>query len=127
MKSLVLVIALCFSSIASASTNWNRLEIDRSYRTLQDITLHLDEAAFKIPRSSDLKLIEVVNLSMIKVVLHKFKMKTCPSQNVVTDLELVTVAQDNNTKTTVGVNLAGSCVLEVFVEAKDVRSNSFLK
>lgn len=128
MKFLLFALTFCYSTIANASgLGWGRLELDRTYYASQSMTLHLDENTYSIKKNTPMKLIEVSTLTMIKVVLHKFKINNCPATDLETDLELVNIPQNDSSKTTVGVNLAKSCILEVFVEAKDVQTLSFVQ
>lgn len=114
---------LCFSSTIA----WNDLRLQTNYTLNQDIILTLDEKEFIIPIKTKLTLVEDSILHMIKVRLQKFKLLKCPSHNLSTDLELVTVLQSNNSEKSVGANLAKNCILEVYIELEDQFTNSFFK
>ncbi len=128
MRFLLLVaIGLISTVVFANTTTWNSQELNSVYKSNKKIVLHLDDKKFTLPAQTRFELVEVDDLSMIKVHLHKYKIDNCPSANLETDLELVSVPQNGSGKTSVGVNLSKGCKLEVFIDMKEYKTRSFLK
>ncbi len=122
MKLFILIGVLTTSFQALANISWESQTVSTTYATSMTIPLRLDNRNFRIQNGTDLKLIEVESLNMLKVYLHKYKVSDCPSQSLETDLELM----DVNGKS-VGVNLVRGCVLEVYIERADYQAKSFVE
>ncbi|MAZ49205.1 MAG: hypothetical protein CME65_11640 [Halobacteriovoraceae bacterium] len=122
MKHIVLLSLFLGSFKAFASISWENQTLSASYTTSMTIPLALDSRSFRIDRGTELKLIEIESLNMLKVYLHKYKVTDCPSRNLETDLELVQVSGK-----AVGVNLVRGCVLEVYIERADYSAKSFVE
>ena len=127
MKYILVVCSLVCAQLAVAgSIKWQSQEVNSAYKTIKLITLQLDEKLYAIPKGSRFELIEISNLNMIKVHLHKYKISNCPANNIETDLQLILVKQPRGS-TSVGVNLTRGCVVEVFIDMKEYNTNSFLE
>lgn len=127
MKYIAMLSVLLMSqALFAAGVKWSSQEVESSYVTTKSIQLSYDDRVYTIPENTEFKLIEESALGMIKVHLHKYKIKNCPGRRIETDLELIQVAQDDGMKTSVGVNLAKGCILEVLVDLKEYNTNSFL-
>ena len=122
MKHIIFVSVLLASFQAFANISWENQTVSTTYATSMTIPLSLDNQRFRIQSGSDLKLIEVESLNMLKVYLHKYKVSDCPSPALETDLELLGVYGKS-----VGVNLVRGCVLEVYIERADYQAKSFLE
>lgn len=122
MKHIILLSLLLGSFQAFASISWENQTLSATYSTSMTIPLALDSRSFRIDSGTELKLIEIESLNMLKVFLHKYKVTDCPSRNLETDLELVQVHGK-----AVGVNLVRGCVLEVYIERADYQSKSFVE
>lgn len=128
MKFLLVAVLLLSAHVSyAAKTKWNAQEVSKIYKTTKTITLEFDDEKYKLPRGTQFELIEVSDLNMIKVHLHKYKIDKCPSKEIETDLQLVNVRQSRSRKTSVGVNLTKGCVVEIFVDMKEYSTFSFLK
>lgn len=128
MKLLITMLLLAIGGSAFAnSTLWDNQEVENTYKLTKKITLHFDDEKFILPKDTEFKLIEISELSMIKVHLHKYIITNCPSNSMETDLELISVRQLNRGKTSVGVNLTKGCRIEIFIDMKEYNTLSFLK
>lgn len=111
-----------YSFAASNNTKWRELKPGERYKLSQEIKF--EDSKFTIQKGTRLKLIESTPLNMIKVQLLRYQVANCEKQNLETDLELVPVK--GNKDAAVGVNLSKGCILEVFVEKKDLGGESLL-
>ena len=128
MKIILSLLAVFISQVSYSNvTNWNSQSIKTIYKSVREISLHLDDKKIVIPPNTEFELFEISELSMIKVHLHKYKINNCPFYSTETDLQLVQIAQANDVKTSVGVNLTKGCHVEVFIDMKEYNSMSFLK
>ena len=116
------------SAPALSNTKWSSLIKAKKYTTDREIVLEKEEFKMTVPRNSALKLIDAMSLPMIKVELLKFDLSEfCTKRDSISDIKLIDVKQSSGTISTVGADLAVDCIMEVFVETKDVYSNSFFK
>ncbi len=130
IKSILLILALGFiiDSYAAMNVKWQSQRVKAQYRSNKKIVLNLENGKqISFPKGTSFNLVEVTPLNMIKVQLLKYKIDNCPSLESETDLELVKVKQTDSTTKSVGVNLTKGCTVEVYVEAQDFNSNSFLQ
>ena len=86
MKHIILLSLLLGSFQAFASISWENQTLSATYSTSMTIPLALDSRSFRIDSGTELKLIEIESLNMLKVFLHKYKVTYCPSLNLETDL-----------------------------------------
>lgn len=123
-----LFIALMFVSFnLFANVEWNDLEVGNEYTLTQSFSLKQTgntNSMLDIMKGEKLKLSEIVWLDMINVVVYEFEYKNCPGAQMTTEMEIIPVA---NTSVEVGAQLAENCTLEIYNEAKDIMSESFLK
>lgn len=121
---LILLTVILFSHNSIAST-WESISEGRSYKLMQDLKIEDGKKELFLSKGTRLKALEVSELNMIKVNFQKYQVQNCPDETLETDLELVPV-DIKGTKLSVGVNMTKGCILEVFVEKKDVEKASFL-
>lgn len=120
MKYIVLI-SLLFSNFAFAKSNWSDQEVGTEYKLDRSITLRVDESQYTLPAGTKFELVKKEALNMLKVYFHQYKINNCPSSRLETDLELVQVGSSS-----IGVNLAKGCIVEVYVDLPDYDSLSFL-
>ena len=90
----------------------------------------LEKQGYKLdlPKNSKITLVEVMSLPMIKVELLKFDISEfCNDGESISDIKLIDIKQASGLIVTVGADLAEDCVMEMFVETKDVYTNSIFK
>lgn len=123
MRILILLASL-FAFSAHAGI-WNDLEIDQNYKLGQSFELPVIEgnlSSVKISEGEEVILKDIVPLDMINVVLFLFDYKNCPGQNVKTDMEIIPV---HNVE--IGALLEKECQLEIYLETRDIYSESLFK
>lgn len=112
-----------------ANVEWNDLEAGNKYTLTQSFSLKQHgntNSMLDIMKGEELVLSEIVWLDMINVVVYEFEYKNCPGAEMTTEMEIIPV---NNTSPVVeiGAQLVKNCTLEIYNEAKDIMSPSFLK
>lgn len=128
MKLAIVVITISLLNISYAqSLKWNSLDKGKIYKSTQIIKLQLDESFFELPKGTNFELVEISDLNMIKVHLHKYKISNCPSKRMETDLQLISIEKPNRRKTSVGMNLTKRCIAEVFIDMDEYNTYSFLE
>lgn len=130
MVKLLLVLSLLYlvSISAYATTNWRSLSAGQSYKLKKSI--EMKESKLKLSAGTTLKLVEKSDLNMIKVTHFKYKINNCKNRErreLMKDssIELVPINNKLNGGISVGVNFAKNCILEVFVEESDTKSQTF--
>jgi len=123
-----LILVLLFSVSAFSSVKWSQLIKDKKYVTNRAIVLEKDAFRLLIPAKAKLRMIDAMSLPMIKVELLKFDISAyCQDSQNVSDIMLIDIKQPSGLIVTVGADLSEDCIMEVFVESKDVYSNSLFK
>ena len=122
---LIFQLLIAFNSFA-AIQSWDAVEEGQNYKLSQNIEIQTQDGAYNIKKGSRLKLIEKSEINMIKVSLHKYKLRDCDNRSMETELELIPVEQNIDEKVSVGVTLVKNCMIEVFVESKDTQTKTFL-
>lgn len=117
----ILLLALPLSAIASRP--WIDVLNENSYSL--EKSLRVKNTNVNFSRGSVIKVIERAPLNMIKVEMFKIRVVNCQYPEVTSNLELYEILQPNGTKTTIGVEVSKGCELEMFVELKDLNTNSF--
>jgi hypothetical protein len=124
----ILILALLFSVSAFSQSKWSELVKDKKYITDREIVLEKDNFKLTIPAKANLQLVEAMSLPMIKVELLKFDISSyCSDSQNVSDIMLIDIKQPTGLIVTVGADLSEDCIMEVFIETKDVYSNSIFK
>ncbi len=124
-----LFIGLMLVSFNLFAANWNELEEKTQYQLTQSFQLPQIERSgslLDIMKGENFLLTEVTGLDMINVSLFVFEYKNCPGRSMKTDMEIIPV---NNTSPVVeiGAQVIEGCKLEIFIENKDLMTNSFFE
>jgi hypothetical protein len=127
MKQIFIFVIL-FSTVTFAQSKWSDLEKNKKYSTNRAITLEKEGYKLELPKNSKIELVEAMSLPMIKVELLKFDISEfCNDGESISDIKLIDIKQSSGLIVTVGADLAEDCVMEMFVETKDVYTNSIFK
>jgi hypothetical protein len=127
MKFMMVMILTLMSHNIFANLNWNNLKISKDYRTSRAFSLYLDDKEFLFPAEAKLTLKKVTRDNSIKVYIHRFKISICPGQTIESDLELLEIKQPQGIATSVGINLSRGCILEIFVDMDEYKTQSIIK
>ena len=124
-----LFIGLMLVSLNLFAANWSELEEKTQYKLTQSFQLPQIErsgALLDLMKGEKFVLSQITGLDMIHVSLFVFEYKNCPGQSMKTDMEIIPV---NNTSPVVeiGAQVTVGCKLEIFIENKDLISNSFFE
>lgn len=124
-----LFIGLMLVSFNLFAANWSDLEEKTQYKLTQSFQLPQIERSgslVDLMKGESFLLTEITGLDMINVSLFIFEYKNCPGRSMKTDMEIIPV---NNTSPVVeiGAQLVEGCKLEVFIENKDLMTNSFFE
>lgn len=124
-----LFIGLMLVSLNLFAANWSELEEKTQYKLTQSFQLPQIErsgALLNLMKSEKFVLTQITGLDMINVSLFVFEYINCPGQSMKTDMEIIPV---NNTSPVVeiGAQVTVGCKLEIFIENKDLISNSFFE
>jgi hypothetical protein len=128
MRSLLVLFVLVFSSQVFASS-WNDLEIGEGYTLKQELTLVSNspgQSQFHIPAGTKLVHSDLFPLDMISVMLYQFKLPNCPGNDFETQMEIIPV-QETSPLVEIGAQVASNCLLEIFIETRDIYSSSIVK
>lgn len=124
MVKLLLFLSLLFLiSNGAKASSWNNLSPGKSYKLKENITIN--KSKLNLAKGTSLKLVEKSDLNMIKIKFFKYQINNCNTGNQETALELIPVEQSLSEKVSVGVTLAKDCMLEVFVQESDFKSETF--
>ncbi len=127
MKQFLMLLML-FSTASFAMSKWSDLEKNKKYTTDRAISLEKEGYKLNLPINSKIELVEVMSLPMIKVELLKFDISEyCNDGESISDIKLIDIKQSSGLIVTVGADLAEDCVMEMFVETKDIDTNSLFK
>lgn len=126
MRLFLLLSLISFNVFA---IDWNDLEDGSTYKLTQGFTLPQLERSgsnLEVMVGDQLVLAETVPLDMINVVLYIFDYKNCPGPQMLTDMEIIPV---NGTSPVVeiGAQLEKNCKLHVYIETRDLMSNSLFE
>lgn len=127
MKSLVLILFILSGSVFAKNMKWSSIYKNNSYTLTEQIDVTDRKEDFSIPVDTKLKLVESNALPMINVQLFKFELPSCPSSSMKTELELLEINQEGQEAVVIGYDVVENCILEVFIEQKDIYSKSILK
>jgi hypothetical protein len=124
-----LFIGLMLISVNLFAANWSDLEEKTNYKLTQSFQLPQIERSgsiLDIMKGESFVLSEITGLDMINVSLFTFEYKNCPGIAMKTDMEIIPV---NNTSPVVeiGAQVIEGCKLEIFIENKDLMTNSFFE
>lgn len=123
-----LFIGLILVSFNLFAADWNDLTTQEKYTLTQSFQLPQTERSsslIDIMQGDEVVLNEVIGLDMIKVTLFKFNYLNCPGMDLKTEMEIIAV---NNSPRMVEVGaLLEKCSLEIYIENRDLMSNSFFE
>lgn len=123
-----LLLAFLFSVSAFAEVKWSDVEKGKKYILDREVVLEKEDFKLTIPAKANIQLIEAMSLPMIKVELLKFDISSyCNDTQGVSDIKLIDIKQPDELIVTVGADLSQDCIMEVFVETKDIYTHSILK
>lgn len=123
MYKLLILLAVVVSSNVFANYKWSDLVEGKEFTIDRDIELEKNKNLFKISKGDIFKLIELKALPMINVHLGEFKVENCKDNEQTSEMLLVDIKR-NNKIVSVGVTLAEECTLEIYLESKDIYSQS---
>jgi hypothetical protein len=125
MKYLFIVLVLLSSNVYAAAKSWDELKLDSKALLLEEIVLTKNTFTVNLPKNSLIKLQERISMPMIKVDLFKFDIsKYCSDDELTTDIQLIDIKQNDGSIIIVGADIAEDCLMEVFIESKDIYSTS---
>jgi hypothetical protein len=123
-----LFIGLILVSFNLFAADWNDLETQAKYTLTQSFQLPQTERSsslIDIMQGDEVVLNEIIGLDMIKVTLFKFNYLNCPGMDLKTEMEIIAV---NNSARMVEVGaLLEKCSLEIYIENRDLMTNSFFE
>jgi hypothetical protein len=124
-----LLLGLSLLTLNLQAATWNDLEVSQQYKITQQISLKQMERSgslLEILPNEPFVLKEVIGLDLINVVLYRLNYKNCPGPDLKTEMEIIPVK-----KTTpvveVGAQIEENCMLEIFLETKDLRTESLFE
>ncbi len=124
-----LVLSLMLLSSPLFASSWNDLEVSSQYKINQAFQLpqlERSKSLLDINVGDQVLLKEIVSLDMINVALYRFEYKNCPGPAMKTDMEIIPV-KNTTPVVEVGAQLELECMLEVFIENKDILTESFFE
>jgi hypothetical protein len=128
MKLVLVLLFVVSANVFSKNLKWSSLYKDSTYSLTQQIDItDTRKEDFSILAESKLKLIQSTALPMINVQLFKFELPSCPSNSMKTELELLELPQANQKIVVIGFDIVENCILEIFIEQKDLYSKSIFK
>lgn len=120
--TLILSLFLSCFSVAAQVVEWADIELDQKLTLTQEI-LFANEGIVIAPETH-VEVTDIIGLP-IDVELYQVKMKKCafPSKTA----EMILLEPFQQTDRSVGIQLKENCILEIFVELKDLYSKSLFK
>ena len=119
----ILFITLMIPSLAMANIPWTDIVTETTYTFEKTFKIKNTNISFR--KGSVVNVTERAPLNMIQVEMFKMEVKNCQYPEVTSGLELYPIRQPNGTTTTIGIEVSKGCKLEMFVELKDLNTNSF--
>lgn len=124
-----LFILLLFVSLNVMAVEWNDLEVSSEYKINQSFPLRQlgpSSSYLDIMEGEKFKLNDIIGLDSINVVLFELEYKNCPGQAIKTDMEIIAV-KNTSPVVEVGAQVEENCKFQVFIENKDLMSESFFE
>lgn len=121
----ILFICFLLSSQMAFSAKWSDIQISSKVKLKQDLVIKT-KSDKKISFTKKLNgfIEDISHLSNINVELYKVRFKSCSAGKEVSDLFLHEIAQTAKEPVVIGVELKKGCLLEIYVEFKDLESKS---
>lgn len=126
MRLFLFLLVFSFNALA---VEWTELEDGAQYKITQDFQLSQFERSgskLDISRGDKVELKETVALSMINVMLYIFNYKNCPGEAMTTEMEIIPV-HGTSPVVEIGAQLEEKCELHIYIENKDLMSNSLFE
>ncbi len=126
MRLILFLLLVSFNVLAG---EWNDLEISNEYKINQSFPLRQlgpSSSSLDIVEGETFILNDIIGLDPINVVLYEFEYKNCPGQAIKTDMEIIAV-KNTSPVVEVGAQLEENCKFQVFIENKDLMSESFFE
>jgi hypothetical protein len=124
-----LFLGLCLLSFQLQAVSWNDLEISNQYKINQQLQLRQIERSgsmLEISAQESFMLKEVIGLDMINVSLYRLQYKNCPGPAMKTEMEIIAV-KNTAPVVEVGAQLEENCMLEIFIENRDLMTDSLFE
>jgi hypothetical protein len=124
-----LFLGLCLLSFQLQAVSWNDLEISNQYKINQQLQLRQIErsgSTLEISAQESFILKEVIGLDMINVSLYRLQYKNCPGPAMKTEMEIIAV-KNTAPVVEVGAQLEENCMLEIFIENRDLMTDSLFE
>lgn len=121
MKLIICIFAMSLS-LNILAKDW--VQIQKGSKVQLEKTLKLPKSGIIFPQASVATVIDRVKLNMIKIILYKVQFSECQDETQTSELELLKILQRNGKFTSVGAELSRDCLLEFYVEQKDLFSKS---
>jgi hypothetical protein len=124
-----LFLGLCLLSFQLQAVSWNDLEISNQYKINQQLQLRQIERSgsmLEISAQESFSLKEVIGLDMINVSLYRLQYKNCPGPAMKTEMEIIAV-KNTAPVVEVGAQLEENCMLEIFIENRDLMTDSLFE
>lgn len=123
MKFLLILMCLFFSfSAVAQALEWGELELDQKLILNQEILF--SNEGIVISPETQFEVQDIIGLP-IDVELYEVRMKKCAFPTKTAEMILLEPFQKNDRS--VGIVLKENCVLEIFVELKDIYSKSLFR
>lgn len=124
-----LFLGLCLLSFQLQAVSWTDLEISNQYKINQQLQLRQIErsgSTLEITAQETFILKEVIGLDMINVSLYRLQYKNCPGTAMKTEMEIIPV-KNTSPVVEVGAQLEENCMLEIFIENRDLMTDSLFE
>lgn len=124
-----LFLAALLVSFNVFAVSWTNLEDGNHYTISQSFELFQTErsgSSLHITKGERVFLDETVPLSMINVTLFIFDYQNCPGPEMTTEMEIIPV-QGTNPVVEIGAQLEPNCKLNIFIENRDLFSQSLFQ
>lgn len=130
LMRLLIGLLVLMSSHAFAA-DWSDLEVGTTYKLTQSFPLKQLErsgASVDVQKGQAVSLKEIVPLAVpgFPMNLYIFNYEACPGPSMITDQEIIPV-DHTSPLVEVGVELLENCELNVYLETKDLYSNSLFE
>ncbi len=126
MRLFFILLVISFNALA---VDWTELEDGTEYKITQDFQLSQIERSgskLEISRGDKVALKETVALTAVSVMLYIFDYKNCPGPAMTTEMEIIPV-QGTSPVVEIGAQLEEKCELHIYIENKDLMSNSLFE
>ncbi len=120
----ILSFLLLSCSLHLYALDWYDMDLEQTV-TLEK-TIEFTQENITLKPGDTMKVWDVIDLGF-NVLVYQFEMQNCPGPDIKTSMIIVNPNDKVENDPSVGVQIQETCLLEVFVEAKDVFSKSLFK